>query len=484
MKKQSKNIAKIILVSSILLITILMLIAQANKTEKKQYEETTFTHQGTEININFLGEKTNKELFGEQKITDIAHPINEQGNKQGTIYNDEPNWLKFEYTKNNVKKTVLIAKEPIMNFVSFDDIARAGAAFKESEIYIEANDEYYDQNKTIIDINKNEYKIRLIDCGNSTTNPTSEWNFLIGGIHEGDIDFKNRDERLIYSFIKEPYTDKDLKIGQNGSLNWCMNSYEIENYIVNRGYFHASRFHASKSDIRTNRIYWRPVLELIEENTAEKKQITQEEKTSLINNDNSNKNQVKFLGEITNQELFENNKMADLINLTKGLDINDGKPDWLHFELNNKTLIIAKKPIKHSISYQDLLDEELVLGKRTIQDINQNNYILRLIKCGENTLDHDSEWNLLIGGVSEGDTDFKENNHQKIYATINKPYKNEELQTGIIIGGSTWCQETKQINNELYAVNRGYMTISRYHLTQIYYGESGFSYRPVLELIK
>ncbi len=51
-------------------------------------------------------------------------------------------------------------------------------------------------------------------------------------------------------------------------------------------------------------------------------------------------------------------------------------------------------------------------------------------------------------------------------------------------GAATWCQERRVVDGREYAVNRGYLTISRFHLTEPGFRGYGFSWRPVLERIE
>lgn len=481
--------------SSFILITlfIILLIFYINLIIASDKESIKFDYNSNNVKIVFKGEISNKDIFGDNsKITDYVFPINESEKIQGKYFNQNPNWLKFEYTINNNKKTVLVAKQPIMNYVSWDDLARGGLISGDGSL-IEVNGISFAQDSKVVGVDGSIYSVRLLDCGNFTMDNLSEWNLLIGSVHQGDLDFKGD----YFGWIKNPYSDEDLKLGFNGSLNWCQNNWsEKEDYKINRGYFLVSRFHATPSNFSGERIFWRPVLELIndDQNKVESKIIKPSYEKELLERSND----VFFLGEISNDQIFgSNRKITDLFSINEGVILNE-TPDWLHFKKDDKELLVAKNPILRSVSWNSLAKAGLVFGDDSFINIDGVNfsqdakitaidgltYSVRLLNCGNFTMDNSSEWNLLIGGVHKGDGDFNSFKFSE-FSFIDDLYDDKDLKVGLEgFGTSTWCKEAKLIDDKLFAVNRGYFTVSRFHLTETDFIGNAFSWRPVLELIK
>ena len=93
-----------------------------------------------------------------------------------------------------------------------------------------------------------------------------------------------------------------------------------------------------------------------------------------------------------------------------------------------------------------------------------------------------SEWNALMGGIHRGDGDFLPY-PLGTYGWLTPSFDDHALNIGVGPGSATWCQETIEINGKAHGVNRGYVTISRFHATETAFAGSGFGWRPVLELI-
>jgi len=57
------------------------------------------------------------------------------------------------------------------------------------------------------------------------------------------------------------------------------------------------------------------------------------------------------------------------------------------------------------------------------------------------------------------------------------------LGIGNPVGGATWCRDRIMRNWTSHGLNRGYLTVSRWHATETSFGGEGFGWRPVLERI-
>jgi len=384
---------------------------------------------------------------------------------------------------------VFIAKQPLLNFVSWDDIARVGAAMGEDSV-LTLDGSPRLQDATILDRQGNGYRVRLPICGAATHADLSEWNLLIGAVHRGDMDF--RGER--YGWVRSPYRDEDLKVGYKGSLSWCRDEWRGDR--VARGYFFVSRFHAAPADVRTDRLHWRPVLERVRSDSSGQRSPALGDRRASIQWSRSMR--VGFVGRISNAALFGSGGDVDRqLNVVSGHRLDAAAPDWLRFEYEGKELLVAARPLRYGLSWNAIAragaalgdDSEVPIGPRryrqdaTVVDAKGERYRVRLLRCGRSTLDLGSEWNSLIGGIHVGDGDFRAE-PQGIYGWLNPPYSDEDLGVGSMANGrSTWCRETMKLDGKTFAVSRGYLTVSRFHATDTDFEGAGFGWRPVLEAL-
>lgn len=442
-------------------------------------------YQGRAISVTFRGERSSEELFGPGgTLAEQVTPLTQRGRPEGELYNPAPNWLDFDYQVNGEQTQLLLAKEPIMNQVSWLGIARAGAALGDDSV-LRFQGLAYPQNARVTDINGREYRLRLLTCGRSTMAHLSEWNLLIGGVHQGDMDFKG--DR--YGWIRQPYDNQDLKVGLEGSLSWCQEDWQNPGTRVARGYYFVSRFHAAPANTATDRLFWRPALELIQPEPKERPlpsgvQVAPD-------------GRLVYLGRKANADLFgPHQSIADSLNFLEGERLGSGEPDWLMFEDEGTVKLVASKPIAHSLSWQSLAQAGLVGGNDSsirlgakaypqdtvIEDEAGHRYQVRLLQCGNSTLDHTSEWNRLIGAVVQPDEDFAQ--YSDLYGWIEHTLRASTLNIGTQKGAASWCQEQKNLYGIAHGVNRGYLVPSRYHATDIRFTGWGFSWRPVLERIE
>ncbi len=236
-----------------------------------------------------------------------------------------------------------MAKQPLLNRVSWEDIARVRAALGDDTApHIGAVPT--PQNATIQDRRGNPYRVRLPICGQATHADLSEWNLLIGTVHRGDMDFKG--ER--YGWIRSPYSDKDLKVGYQGSLSWCRDGWRGDR--VARGYFFVSRFHAAAPELRTDRLYWRPVLERVPSPADARPTPVGADQEASIRWSPSLR--VGYAGKISNAALFGPTGGVDQqLSIEGGRPLDSEAPDWLRFEYRGKTLLVAARPLIQAVSW-------------------------------------------------------------------------------------------------------------------------------------
>jgi hypothetical protein len=455
----------------------------------RETQTLRFSQGASDVEVGFRGEVEDAEVFGPQgTLLDHVHPLGSKGERQGHVFDARPGWLHFEYQVDGVRRDVLVAKQPLMNKVSWDDIARAGAALADDAV-LSVGGVPSVQGARFKDARGNEYRVRLATCGRSTLADLSEWNLLIGAVHRGDMDFSGSR----YGWIKNPYDDDDLKVGHHGSLTWCQESFRGER--VARGYFFVSRFHAGSSELRTDRLHWRPVLERIKADPA-----------PLAGNSDGDINgamqwspsrRVGFAGTVSNVALFGPGVSIDqLIPVEGGQRFGSGQPDWLRFLSNGQRLLVAAQPIRYSVSWNAIARSGAALGDgssvrvgwRTypqhaeVQTLDGQRYRVRLLGCGRSTMDVGSEWNSLIGGVHRGDGDFV-GYPIGVYGWLIPALDDQSIHIGLPRASATWCRDRLEINGKTHGVNRGYMTVSRFHATPVEFDGDGFGWRPVLEAI-
>lgn len=455
-----------------------------------QSESLRFRHGATEVEVTFHGEIDDRTLFGPTaSLIDHVRPLDEAGKPRGRPSEIRPGWLHFEYRIGSEARELLVARQPLMNHTSWDDIARAGAAL-DGDAPAASVGAPVPQDAQVTDLQGRRYRVRLLRCGQSTTAELSEWNLLIGAVHRGDMDFTG--DR--YGWTSTPYDDQDLRVGHKGFLTWCQDEWRGDR--VARGYFFVSRFHAAEPQLRTDRLAWRPVLERMTGEAVRP--------SSTGSGDDANgavvlspTRHVTYGGRIRNADLFgANDGVEHQLSLEDGRYTTAEPPDWLRFHFQGKTLLIAARPIKYAVSWNAIARAGAATGDGSVvrigwrlfrqnaevADVHGRRYRVRLIGCGRSTLDADSEWNALIGGVHRGDGDFLAHPSGS-YGWLDPPFDDADLGIGSTNGGATWCRERLDIDGEPHGINRGFLTVSRFHATETGFSGSGFGWRPVLEAI-
>lgn len=466
------------------------LLTAGGCTDQHDTETLRFAHGASDVEVVFHGEVADDEIFGPRhSLLDRVRPRDEKGRPRGRAVNARPGWLHFEYRIDGRRREVLIAKQPLLNQVSWDDVARAGAALAERSA-IDVAGALLPQDARLKDARGYEYRVRLPSCGRSTLSDLSEWNLLIGAVHRGDPDFTGSR----YGWVRKPYDDDDLKVGYHGSLNWCQELWQDQDRVA-RGYFFVSRLHAAAADLRTDRLHWRPVLER-EPPTPEPSAVHRFDIAGATVQW-APSGRVSYVGAVENASLFGRaESIAGRVSVEGGRFVGNGQPEWLRFIVDGRVLLIAAHPVKYSVSWDAIAQAGAALGDgsnvrigwRTYRQDAQvtgadgTRYRVRLLQCGRSTMDLSSEWNQLIGGVHRGDGDFGALPRGP-YAWLDPPMNDGDLHIGMSDGSATWCQERIEVDGKLHGVNRGYLTVSRFHATETDYTGTGFGWRPVLESI-
>jgi hypothetical protein len=221
---------------------------------------------------------------------------------------------------------------------------------------------------------------------------------------------------------------------------------------------------------------------------------TAEERTGVMSNGQilASDGGVDWYGEVPASDLIDGIELAALIGLTAGTP-QFSDTGWLHVGLDGKELFIAKRPLRSSISWNQIYAASAVYGGNYIEKSGQQ-YTFRLPKGANSnpatsTYRHDpasthgSEWNRIFYRLT--DNNYLNSGNKK---TSEEPfvqlaqYTEEDLvlDSGLGYGGSSsWCQE-RYIDTR---IKRGGMGVSNLDRSSSTSSDFNNGWRPVLEKI-
>ena len=203
---------------------------------------------------------------------------------------------------------------------------------------------------------------------------------------------------------------------------------------------------------------------------------------------------VDWYGEVSAEELIDGEALASLLGLTAGT-AQYSDAGWLHVGLDGTELLIAKRPLRHTVSWSRLNDVNAVYGNRTIE-INGQLYKVRLPKgansdpTGTDTSGHDlppshgSEWNRIFYRLTN-DTYIDDRNTKASEGEFTHlaQYSESDLILDYRVpernGNRSWCQETMGSNR----VTRGGHGVSYLYRDTPTRVNSPYGWRPVLERV-
>lgn len=199
-----------------------------------------------------------------------------------------------------------------------------------------------------------------------------------------------------------------------------------------------------------------------------------------------------FYGEVTPTQLMSGPTLASQLGLTAGIAQYNNE-NWLKFSLDNKILFVAKKPYRHTISWDQISMVNAVNGSRIIS-IGGLNYKVRLLKglYANNTTfgnTKGSEWNRLILPIHASAGTSYWTRPQYVESNISNwgiNYNDNDLCTGTSsLGSRSWCQETVTEGENNARVLRGGVDAAdsmwSFPSAEPY---NGIAWRPVLELVQ
>jgi hypothetical protein len=202
--------------------------------------------------------------------------------------------------------------------------------------------------------------------------------------------------------------------------------------------------------------------------------------------------QAGYFGVVSSSQLITGNNLASKVGISDGTS-QHSTAGWLKFAWKGKVEFVAKKPIRYSISWDDINAAGCVFGTKTVV-IGGLTYKVRLMKTGlvdpmlgyQGAHLHGSEWNRLMLPIHIKAKDKSWADPDNVEADI--PYwgidfTDKDLHTHANFGDGArcWCQEN-------YPTSSKRMFRGGYGVSGSEYGISSYSgttrgWRPVLELV-
>ena len=251
-----------------------------------------------------------------------------------------------------------------MHDVSWNDIAKAEAVYGNRTIRIGSN-----LFRVSILSGAEADPSSWVTASTATANKGagSEWNQLIYRVcsvipTDGATTFHGG--KQIGSNWKD-FSEADLNITGNGGYAWCKETLGNDtNRRVIRGYTSLSNFHRGTSSYASTDIGWRPCLTLISEPEADSKLYNAEASgvgPSVASLQYDPITDTGFYGETTTADLYTGSQISAATAVTAGTLQFDTDP-WLKFYWHGQVLYIAKKPYRHTVSWDNLNTANAVYG--------------------------------------------------------------------------------------------------------------------------
>ena len=207
--------------------------------------------------------------------------------------------------------------------------------------------------------------------------------------------------------------------------------------------------------------------------------------------------QAGFYGECSTSEFITGDELARMIGLTAGISQFSTEP-WLKFSYLGKVEFVAKKPYRHSISWDSINAVNAVFGNRTVE-IKGKTYKVRLMKgktegkqddtsAKEGDICKGSEWNKLMLPIHKNAP-----SNWRYPKNVNSPTENWNVgytDDDLIMdsdnwikgkGALSWCQEFGENTN--YRFYRGLHGVSNSSNNLPSNARDYYGWRPVLELV-
>jgi len=185
--------------------------------------------------------------------------------------------------------------------------------------------------------------------------------------------------------------------------------------------------------------------------------------------------QLGWYGEVTGEELITYSGLSTEVGLSAGTLQHDAESLWLKFAYQGMILFVAKKPIRHSVSWDNINAVSAVYDDVSAPAIQVGGNTLRVTLLTGGNADPASgaggEWNDLIYRVHQSDPT----------GTNWASYTDADLVVGSGNGRGSWMQETSP-SNASYRVGRGASSLTYFGTAASSTAPSSNGWRPVLRL--
>lgn len=218
--------------------------------------------------------------------------------------------------------------------------------------------------------------------------------------------------------------------------------------------------------------------------------------------------QEGFFGEVPASELITGDALASECGISQGTS-QHSTAGWLKFAYKDKILFVAKKPIRHSISwdaintakcvYGDSGDKTVTIGGLTykvtlMRALEPSNNPKTVASANSGEVNHGSEWNRLMCQIHEQalskSWDYPDNIESDIGILEHNlgsgsqgMYNDNDLLTHNTHGSGSysWCQEMGTVSS--IHLLRGNTGVSNSTANTSSYGDTYYGWRPRLELV-
>ena len=198
---------------------------------------------------------------------------------------------------------------------------------------------------------------------------------------------------------------------------------------------------------------------------------------------------VGYFGEVSGEVFITPQAYLAQVGFTNGVPINQNTT-WFKFLIDERVIFVAKRPIVHTVNFDQLSASNLVSGNKIIT-VKGRDFSCRLMRA----VNDDYKNTTLTGGINDNNhplTIGSEWNRLMYKVCASEPgdgrweqYTQEQLGSNVAQSGQTsWCRETLKKTDNLTNCGRGYSNIGNLYARNKADGGNyvNWGYRPVLEL--
>lgn len=203
-----------------------------------------------------------------------------------------------------------------------------------------------------------------------------------------------------------------------------------------------------------------------------------------------------YFGEFTSNEVITGDSLATLAGVggsNSGI-VSNSTAGWLGFSINGKKLLIAKRPFRHSLSWNGINSAGAAAGKpvtikglpfRVRLPFGSNKDPADAVTLSDPPTTHGCEWNRMMYHVAAVIDTSKPGTMSSEGITTGKwaQFTNADLGIGsTLVGRFNWCQERWGTGTE--RLIRGSVDVSNTQRLSPTTNTNYTGWRPVLELVE